>query len=180
MVGMYKNVWISVLLAKYTHCSLCNKQFRKREFNFSGSLQMVRVKMSPLTILLAEKRKKTKERGKKNADPFTFSRSLTRAEFFFSFFLSYITCMETTIEAKTLWYRASSDDAFLERVCSSVFFCYVLKRTSLHTLFSYFFLRASLTYHGQNKGKRDLFLALSLLFLHIYTQQKSSRVFFFE
>ena len=173
MVGMYKNVWISVLLAKYTHCSLCNKQFRKREFNFSGSLQMVRVKMSPLTILLAEKKRKRRNE-EKSADPFTFfSRPHTRAQFFFSFFsLLYITCMETTIEAKTLWYRASSDDAFFERVCSS-FFCmcvYVLCAQAYVTphFFLIFFLRASLTYHGQNKRKARP-LSLFLLYSYIYT-----------
>jgi hypothetical protein len=123
-------------------------------------------------MLLAEKRER---RNEEKADPFTFSRPLTRARFFFFFFPLIWHCMETTREAKTPLYRASSDVAFLERVCSS-FFYYVLKRTSLHTLFSYFFLRASLTQRGQNKGKRDLFLPFILTY--IYIRNKSHLEFF--
>jgi hypothetical protein len=61
--------------------------------------------------------------------------------------------------------------------CAPLFFYYVLKRTSLHTLFSYFFLRASLTQRGQNKGKRDLFLSLFLILTYI--RNKSHLEFFF-
>ncbi len=84
--------------------------------------------------------------------------------------------METTRETKTSLYRASSDDAFRERVCSSFFLLCVQAYVTIHS-FLVFFLRASLTQRGQNKGKRDLFLSFS--YSYIYTQQKSSRVFFF-
>lgn len=92
--------------------------------------------------------------------------------------------METTIAAKTQRSRASSDDAFLERVyvCAPLFFCFMLKRTSLHTLFSYFF--CALRLHSAAKTKEST-TSFFFSFLHIYihthtyTRNKSHREFFF-
>jgi len=84
--------------------------------------------------------------------------------------------METTREAKTPLYRESSDDAFLERVCSSFFFV-MCSSVRHYTLFSRIFLRASLTQRGQNKGKRDLFLPLSLILTYIYATKVISSFF---
>lgn len=66
-----------------------------------------------------------------------------------------------------------------ERACASRFFlCYVLKRMSIHISFShiYIFLRTACTARSKNKGARPLVLPYS----YTYTQQKSSRVFFFD
>lgn len=96
---------------------------------------------------------------------------------FFSLFFSRIACMETTREAKTPLYRASSDDdVFLESMCSS-FFCYALKRTSLHTLFSYFLACLAYTLRPKQKESATSF-SFSLVFLHIYATKVISSFFF--
>jgi hypothetical protein len=169
------NVWVYVLLEKYTHCHYVINNL-ERELNFSWSLKMNIVKMSLLTVLLAEKRERRNE--EKKADPFTFSRPLTRARFF-SLLLSY--CMHGNDERskKTSLYRASSDDAFLERECAPLFFCYVLKRTPLHTLFSYFFYARRLHSAAKTKESATSF-SPSLPLVLAYTRNKSHLEFFFS
>jgi hypothetical protein len=135
------NVWVYVLLEKYTHCHYVINNL-ERELNFSWSLKMNIVKMSLLTVLLAEKRERRNE--EKKADPFTFSRPLTRARFF-SLLLSY--CMHGNDERskKTSLYTASSDDAFLERECAPLFFLLCAQAYATTHSFLVFFLRASPT-----------------------------------
>jgi hypothetical protein len=124
------------------------------------------VKMSPLDALLAEEEKKGTR--KKKVDPYTFYARLC-AFVFFSLFLSC--CMHGNDEkAKTPSQRASSDDAFRQRARSSFFF--VMCSSARQYTFLSFFLYVCVAYTARpkTKGTRDL----SLLFLHIFTQQKSS------
>ena len=121
---------------------LCNKQFRKREFNFSWSLQMDIVKMSLLNVLLAEKRERRNE--EKNADPFTFPRLLTRAQFFSLFFPLILHTWKRREKQKHHYMRASSDDAFLQRLCAPLFFI-MYSRVRHYTLFPRIFLFISPT-----------------------------------
>jgi hypothetical protein len=84
--------------------------------------------------------------------------------------------METTREAKTPLYKESSDDAFLERVCSSFFLLCAQAYVTTHSFLVFFCARRL---HSAAKTKEStISFSLSPLFLHIYTQQKSSRVFF--
>ena len=99
--------------------------------------------------------------------------------------------METMKEAKTLrLHKTSADDAFFELVCSTVFLRYVLKHTSLHTLFSYSFCARRLYSTAKTKGKRDLPLLLSFshpsltlplslyIYVCVYIRNKSHLDFF--
>jgi hypothetical protein len=174
MVVMCMNIWISVLLAKNTHCYYVINNL-EREFNFSESLKMDIVKMSPLTILLAEKRERRNE--EKKSWPFYLLPPSYASSVFFLFF-SYIASMETTREAKTPLYRASSDDAFLERVCSSFFLLCAQAYVTTHSFLVFFFARVAYTARPKQRKARSLSLPLS--YSYIYTQQKSSWVFFFE
>lgn len=92
--------------------------------------------------------------------------------------------METTIEAKTLRSRASSDDAFLERVCAyvllSLFFVLCSSvHTSLHTLFSYFFARFACIARPKQRKARPPSPSLSCIYIYMYTRNKSHLEFFF-
>ena len=81
-MGIY--VWVCVLFEKYIqyHYVINNLE---RELNFSKSLKMDIVKMSLLTVLVAEKREWKKKWWKK-ADPFTFPSSSYARSIFFLFF----------------------------------------------------------------------------------------------
>jgi hypothetical protein len=173
---MCMNVWVYVLLEKYTHCHYVINNL-ERELNFSWSLKMNIVKMSLLTVLLAEKRERRNE--EKKADPFTFSRPLTRARFF-SLLLSY--CMHGNDERskKTSLYRASSDDAFLERECAPLFFV-MCSSVRHYTLFSrIFFTRVAYIVRPKQRKARPLSLPLSLLYLHIHATKVISSFFLVE
>ncbi len=172
MVGMCMNVWISVLLAKYTHCYYVINNL-EREFNYSGSLKMDIVKMSPLNMLLTEKRKGRTRKKKLTLLPFP----ALLCELVFFFFFSHIACMETTRETKTSLYRASSDDAFRERVCSSFFLLCVQAYVTIHSFLVFFFARVA--YSTRPKQRKARSLSLFLLFLHIYATKVISSFFFF-
>jgi len=83
--------------------------------------------------------------------------------------------------AKTSSQRTSFDDAFRQRASVRFSFFFVLcAQAYVNTYFFfsyiYIFLRTACTARSKNKGARPLVLPYS----YTYTQQKSSRVFFFD
>ncbi len=167
------NVWISVLLAKYTHCRYVINNL-EREFNFSESLKMDIVKMSPLTILLEEKRERRNEE-KKSWPFYLLPPSYASSVFFFSF--SLILHAWKRREKQKHHYIKNRPMMHSSNECALLFFCYVLKRTSLHTLFSYFFARVAYTARPKQRKARSL--SPSLPYSYIYIRNKSHLEFFF-
>lgn len=129
------------------------------------------VKMSPLVALLAEEEKKGTK--KKKLTPLPSTARLCALGFFLSFSLML-----------HAWKRRESKNTITEsfvRWCIprtstlSIFLCYVLKHTSIHISFSYFFMLVAYTARPKTKGKRDL----SIVFLHIYATKVITRFIFF-
>ena len=136
------------------------------------------VKMSPLTVLLAQKRKRRNEEKKKLT--LLPSPALLRALGFFSFF-SHIAHTWKRREKQKHYYTEHRPMMHSSNQCAPrVFFCYVFKRTSLHTLFSYFFCARRLYSAAKTKESATSFsFSLpSLSLILTYIRNKSHLDFF--
>lgn len=130
------------------------------------------VKMSPFTALLAEEEKKGARKKKLTLLP---STARFCAFVFFLLFLLSCCIHGNNARAKTSSQRVSFDDAFRQRARFSIFFCYVLKRMSIHISFSYFFCSRCL--HGAAENKRNA-RPLSLILTHMRNKSHHEAFFF--
>jgi hypothetical protein len=129
------------------------------------------VKMSPLTALLAEEKKKGTRKK------LTLIPSIARWCAFVFFLFSRNAYMETTREQKHN-HRERRPMMHSANEHAPRFLCYVLKRTSIHISFSYFFMCAAYSARPKTKGKRDLSFSLILTYIHIYATKVMTRFFF--